>query len=251
MQELCYNFIQESRFFMNTPHHVAIIMDGNGRWATSRGLKRSEGHLAGSKTLERLALHAYDMGVKVLSVYAFSTDNFKRPQEEVDYLMNLFIKMFKTKFDKIAKKGIKVVFSGRKNNLPQEVLKSIYNLEEKTKTNTQGILNICLNYGGQEEIIDGAFKLAQDINAGLDISQMNREDFFKYLYQNLPPIDLLIRTGGQKRISNFMLYQLSYSEFYFTNTYFPDFDKSEFNKALFIYENTDRRYGGLNDKKNN
>ncbi len=230
---------------MNIPNHVAIIMDGNGRWATKRGLDRSMGHLEGSKTLEKLAIHALDRGVKVLSVYAFSTDNFKRSQKEVDYLMNLIVKYFNTKFEKISKKGIKVLVSGRKTNLREDVLKAIDNIEEKTKNNTAGILNICLNYGGQEEIIDGAIKLAKDINNGLDISNFKREDFYKYLYHELPPIDLLIRTGGELRVSNFMLYELSYSEFYFTNTYFPDFDKSEFNKALFMYENRDRRFGGI------
>lgn len=234
---------------MNVPKHVAIIMDGNGRWATNQGKKRSEGHLEGSKTLEKLALHAIDMGVEILSVYAFSTDNFKRDFEEVNYLMNLIVKYFNTKFEKINKKGIKVVVSGRKSNLRPDVLKAIEDIEEKTKNNTKGILNICFNYGGQEEIIDGAIKLAKDINNGLDITNFKREDFYKYLYHDLPPIDLLIRTGGEQRVSNFMLYQMSYSEFYFTNTYFPDFDKSEFNKALFMYENRDRRFGGIVDKE--
>lgn len=236
---------------MNIPKHVAIIMDGNGRWATKRGLKRSAGHLEGSKTIEKIAIHALDSGVKVLSIYAFSTDNFKRGQEEVDYLMNLFVKTFKNKFDKFVKKGVKVVFSGRKNNLKEEVIDTINDLEEKTKDNENGILNICLNYGGQEEIIDAAIKLAKDINDGLDIKSLTREDFYKYLYQELPPIDLIIRTGGEVRLSNFMLYQASYSEFYFTNTLFPDFDKSEFNKALFIYDNKDRRFGGINSEKSN
>lgn len=234
---------------MQVPNHVAIIMDGNGRWATKRGLKRSAGHLEGSKAFERIAFHAIDMGVKVLSVYAFSTDNFKRDKEEVDYLMNLFIKYFKTKMDKINKKGIRVVFSSRKENLRDDVVASMENMENETKNNKVGILNICLNYGGQEEIIDAAKKLANDINNGLDITNLKREDFYKYLYQNLPPIDLLIRTGGEIRVSNFMLYQMSYSEFYFTNTLFPDFDKSEFNKALFMYENRDRRFGGVDTEK--
>lgn len=234
---------------MNVPHHVAIIMDGNGRWAESRGLKRSAGHLEGSKTLEKLAIHAMDIGVKVLSVYAFSTDNFKRSEEEVNYLMDLVVKYFNKKFDKIDKRGIKVVISGRKEPLRKDVLEAIHNIEEKTKENKEGILNICLNYGGQEEIIDGAIKLAQDIQNGLDIKNFKREDFYHYLYHDLPPIDLLIRTGGEERVSNFMLYQMSYSEFYFTKTYFPDFGKSELNKALFMYENRNRRFGGIPNEK--
>ena len=234
---------------MNVPKHVAIIMDGNGRWATKRGLVRSAGHLEGSKTLEKLAIHAIDMGVKVLSVYAFSTDNFKRDAKEVNYLMDLVVKYFNTKFEKINKKGVKVVISGRKTNLRSDVIEAINNIEKKTKDNTAGIIYICLNYGGQVEIIDGAIRLAEDIKNGLDVSNFKREDFNHYMYHELPPIDLLIRTGGELRVSNFMLYEMSYSEFYFTNTYFPDFDKSEFNKALFMYENRDRRFGGLNDKK--
>ena len=234
---------------MNVPKHVAIIMDGNGRWAEKRGLKRSMGHLEGSKTLEKLAIHAIDMGVSILSVYAFSTDNFKRDEEEVKYLMDLVVKYFNTKFEKINKKGVRVIVSGRKENLRSDVVEAINNIEQKTKNNTAGILNICLNYGGQEEIIDGAIKLAEDIKNGLDVSNFKREDFYSYLYHNLPPIDLLIRTGGELRVSNFMLYQMSYSEFYFTNTLFPDFDKSEFNKAIFMYENRDRRFGGINEKK--
>ncbi len=235
---------------MNVPKHVAIIMDGNGRWATKRGMPRSAGHLEGSKTLEKIALHAIDMGVNVLSVYAFSTDNFKRSKEEVDYLMDLFVKMFNTKFEKINKKGIKVVISGRKNHLREDVLQAIELIEKRTEDNQAGILNICLNYGGQEEIIDGAIKLAEDIKNGLDVSAFTRDDFYKYLYHELPPIDLLIRTGGELRVSNFMLYEMSYSEFYFTNTYFPDFDKSEFNKALFMFENRDRRFGEIHDSQN-
>ena len=233
---------------MLVPNHVAIIMDGNGRWATKKGLERSAGHLEGSKTLEKILFHAMDMGINVLSVYAFSVDNFKRDKKEVDYLMKLVVKFLRSKIDKINKRNIKVLVSGRKENLNKEVIDAIEKIEESTKDNDKGILNICLNYGGQEEIIDGAIKLACDINQGLDISSFKREDFRKYLYHDLPEVDLLIRTGGEQRLSNFMLYQLSYTEFYFTNTLFPDFDKSEFNKALFMYENRDRRFGGIHEE---
>ena len=159
---------------MNVPKHVAIIMDGNGRWAEKRGMPRSAGHLEGSKTLEKLAIHAIDMGVSVLSVYAFSTDNFKRDVGEVNYLMDLVVKYFNTKFEKINKKGVKVVISGRKTNLRSDVIEAINNIEEKTKNNTAGILNICLNYDGQEEIVDGAIRLAEDIKNGLDVSNFKR-----------------------------------------------------------------------------
>lgn len=233
---------------MLVPNHVAIIMDGNGRWATKKGLERSAGHLEGSRTLEKILFHAMDMGVKILSVYAFSTDNFKRDRKEVDYLMNLVVKFFRSKLDKINKRNIKVLVSGRKEHLNTDVIEAIEKIERVTIDNKSGILNICLNYGGQEEIVDGAIKLAHDINNGLDITSFTKEDFRRYLYHDLPEVDLLIRTGGEQRLSNFMLYQLSYTEFYFTNTLFPDFDKSEFNKALFMYENRDRRFGGLHEE---
>ena len=218
---------------LKIPNHVAIIMDGNGRWATNRGLKRSEGHI-----------HAINKGVKVLSVYAFSTDNFKRTKEEVDYLMNLFILMFKTKFKVIDKENIKVIFSGRREPLSKNVLDAMDSIVKKTENNTKGILNICLNYGGQEEIIDGTKRIIDDINNGkISKDDITKEKFYEYLYQDLPPIDLLIRTSGEYRVSNFMLYQMSYSEFYFTNTLFPDFDENEFDKAIESFNHRDRRFG--------
>ncbi len=230
---------------LKIPRHISIIMDGNGRWATKRGLKRSEGHLAGSKMLERLALHAIDLGVEVLSVYAFSTDNFKRSEEEVNYLMNLFIKMFKSKFKTLNKKGIKVTFSGRKEPLREDVLKSMESIKELTKNNTKGTLNICLNYGGQEEIVDAIKKI---VNDKVDINTIDKNTLYKYLYNDLPPIDLLIRTSGELRVSNYMIYEMAYSEFYFTDTLFPDFDEAELDKAIEAYNGRDIRLGG-NSKK--
>lgn len=230
---------------LKIPRHISIIMDGNGRWATKRGLKRSEGHLAGSKMLERLALHAIDLGVEVLSVYAFSTDNFKRSEEEVNYLMNLFIKMFKSKFKTLNKKGIKVTFSGRKEPLREDVLESMESIKELTKNNTKGTLNICLNYGGQEEIVDAIKKI---VNDKVDINTIDKNTLYKYLYNDLPPIDLLIRTSGELRVSNYMIYEMAYSEFYFTDTLFPDFDEKELDKAIEAYNGRDIRLGG-NSKK--
>lgn len=229
---------------LKIPNHLAIIMDGNGRWAKQRGKKRSMGHLEGSKTLEDLAVYAVRRGVKVLSVYAFSTDNFKRSEDEVSYLMNLFTTLFKTKLKKIQNEGIKVVFSGRKHPLSDEVLDAMDKIVEKTKDNKNGILNICINYGGQEEIVDATKKIVKDIENGkLKEEDLNKEIFNKYLYQDLPPIDLLIRTSGEYRVSNFMLYQMSYSEFYFTDTLFPDFKESELDKAIESYNHRDRRFG--------
>lgn len=228
------------------PKHVSIIMDGNGRWATRRGLKRSEGHLAGSKTLEKLAIHAIDKGVEVLSVYAFSTDNFKRSQEEVDYLMNLFIKMFSVKFATLKKNGIKVVFSGRRENLRDDVLKAMDKIVNETKDNSKGILNVCLNYGGQEEIVDAVKKI---VSEGIDPDTIDKKTMYKYLYNDLPPIDLLIRTSGECRVSNYMIYQMAYSEFYFTDVLFPDFDGDELDKAIDSYNGRDIRLGGNSEKE--
>ncbi len=231
------------------PLHVGIIMDGNGRWAKEKGLNRSEGHKAGGKVLEKIALYAKNLGIKYLSVYAFSTDNFKRSEEEVNNLMDLLIYYFKTKLDTICKDNIKVVFSGRTCNLRSDVIEAMKHIIEKTKNNTKCILNICLNYGGQEEIVDACLKIANDLNSGfLKKEALNRETFRKYLYQDLPPIDLLIRTGKEHRLSNFMLYQNFYAEIYFTDTFFPDFDEKEFDEALIYYNKCDRKFG---DVKNN
>ena len=231
---------------MEIPTHVAIIMDGNGRWAQERGLKRREGHKAGGKTLERLLMHAKKRGIKYLSVYAFSTDNFKRSQEEVDYLMDLLIYYFKTKLQTLCKDDIKVVFSGRREPLKEEVLKEMDNITDKTKDNKTCLLNICLNYGAQEEIVDASLKVAEDIeNGALKKEDLTRDNFYHYLYQDLPPIDLLIRTGKEHRLSNFMLYQAFYAEIYFVDTYFPDFLEEDLDKALAYYGERDRRFGAV------
>ena len=230
------------------PNHVGIILDGNGRWATEKGLTRTEGHKKGAENLDSLALHILNTGTKYLSVYAFSTDNFKRPEKEVSFLMNLFIKMFKTKMEKIIKNDIRVVFSGRRDNLREDVLDAMDGIVEKSKNNKKGTLNICLNYGSQEEIVDGVKKVLKDImDKKIDIDDLDKELYYKYMYQDLPPIDLMIRTSGEQRLSNFMLYQLTYSELYFTDTYFPDFDEKEYDKALEAYNNRDRRFGKIKD----
>ena len=233
----------------NVPNHVGIIMDGNGRWALERGLKRSAGHKEGGKTLEKLALHAKNIGIKVLTVYAFSTDNFKRSDEEVNFLMDLLIYYFNEKLDKVCKDGIKIVFSGRREPLREDVLKSMDSIVEKTKNNKECILNICLNYGAQEEICDATLKIIDDINNGkLKKEELTREIYFKYLYQDLPPIDLLIRTGKEHRLSNFMLYQSFYAEIYFVDTYFPDFTEKDLDYAIEYFNHRDRRFGSV---KNN
>ena len=229
---------------LKIPYHVGIILDGNGRWANERGLKRSEGHKAGFETLKILSKYVFTRGVKVLSVFAFSTENFNRTKEEVDYLMNLFLKGFKSSIKEFNKNNIKVVFSGRKEPLSDKVYKSMKSLEKETLNNTGGVLNICLNYGGQTEIVDTTKKLINDVLDGkLKTEDITPEIFMKNLYNDLPPIDFLIRTSGEIRISNFMLFSLAYAEMYFPHTYFPDFKEDEFDKALEEYTKRDRRFG--------
>lgn len=230
-------------------NHVAIIMDGNGRWATERNKKRSYGHKEGFNTLRKLSRHIFRSGVKVLSVYAFSTENFKREKEEVDFLMNLFLKSFKILENELMKEKVKIIFSGRKEPLNDKVYKEMKRIEKNTEKNDNAILNVCLNYGGHAEIIDASKKITTDVlNNKLDRSCLDEKTYNKYLYNELPPIDLLIRTGGELRVSNFMLWQLAYAEFYFTDTYFPDFNESEYDKAVESYNKRDRRFGGVNKK---
>jgi len=238
---------------MKVPNHVGIIVDGNGRWATQKGKKRSEGHLAGSKNLDSLCQYIFDKGVKILSLYVFSTENFKRSDEEVNYLMDLFIKKFKNDFKIFNKKDIKIVFSGRREPLRQEILDIIDDITYKTKDNKSGILNFCLNYGSHAEIIDAVKRINKDvINNKLVIDELNDDIFKNYLYNNLPDVDLLIRTGGEIRLSNFMLWQCAYAELYFTDILFPDFNEAELEKALDSYNRRDRRYGEINyEKKSN
>lgn len=227
------------------PNHIGIIMDGNGRWATNRGLKRSLGHKAGADNLEKLLNHIYNLGIKYVSVYAFSTENFKREKSEVDYLMDLFVKMFSKKKKIFVKNELKVIFSGRRDNLRSDVRESIEKLEEATKDLKRGVFNICLNYGGRYEIIDMTKKIASLVKEGIiDIDSIDEELVSKYMYQELPPLDFVIRTSGEQRISNFMLWQASYAEYYFPETLFPDFDEIEFDKALEVYKSRNRRFGG-------
>lgn len=220
------------------PNHVGIIMDGNRRWAKEKNKKTIEGHLAGANRIISLAKYIFDKGVKYLSIYAFSTENFNRSAEEVSYLMGLIIKFFNERVNELHDYNIKIVVSGLRDNLSKEVLKCIDNVVDLTKDNTGGVLNVCLNYGGRREIVDAVNKIKE---ANITVTE---ETFGKYLYNDLPDLDFVIRTSGEERISNFMLWQISYAEFYFPKVYFPDFDEKEFDKALEIYNNRNRRFGG-------
>lgn len=231
---------------LNLPIHVGIIMDGNGRWAKKRGLARSLGHSAGAKNLKKLLRHIFKRGIKYVSVYAFSTENFKRSKEEVDYLMKLFIKMFKTNAKEFIKDKIKVVFSGSRNNLSEELNNAMDDLEEKTKDFENGIFNVCLNYGGRSEIIDATKKIAKLVKDGnLAIDDIDEEVLDNNMYNRLPDLDFVIRTSGEIRTSNFMPWQSTYAEYYFPDTLFPDFDEKQFDIAIEEYQKRSRRFGGV------
>lgn len=222
----------------NEINHVGIIMDGNRRWAKEKGLKSFDGHNAGANRIIELAKHVFSKNIKYLSIYAFSTENFKRTQEEVNYLMDLIVKFFTSKVDELNKNNIKIVFSGRKEPVSDRVYNCLKKVENMTKSNTRGVLNVCFNYGSRVEIVDACQKLIDNNQ------EITEENINKNLYQNLPDLDLIIRTSGEQRLSNFMLWQASYAELYFTKVYFPDFDNNEFDKALDEYYKRVRRFGG-------
>ena len=228
---------------LKIPNHVAIIVDGNGRWAKLKGMPRIKGHDAGYENLKKLGKYILSKGINVLSLYLFSTENFKREQKEVDHLMNLFVVIYEKDKKFFMDNNIKVIFSGRDENLPSKVIKARNKLTKLTKNNTGGTLNICLNYGGRAEIVDATKKMIED-----KVKDITEETFSKYLYQDLPDVDLMIRTSGELRLSNFLLWQLSYAELYFTNTLFPDFNENDFDEAIINYTKRDRRFGGI---KNN
>lgn len=227
------------------PNHIGIIMDGNGRWATKRGLPRSAGHKAGAENLKKLCRHINKLGLNYLSLYAFSTENFKREVSEVNYLMNLFIEMFTNDFKFLIEDNVKVLFSGRREGLPKNVVKAINQMESESKNNTGTVLNICLNYGSQDEIVDMVKKISSEVKDNkISIEDIDKELVNKNMYYELPPVDYVIRTSGEMRISNFMLWQSSYAEYYFPETLFPDFNELEFDKAIEEFNKRHRRFGG-------
>ena len=228
---------------LKIPHHVASIVAGNGRWAQERGYSRLKGHDAGFKNLKKLGKYILSKGIKVLSVYVFSTENFKRSDDEVSHLMDLFVLMYQRDKNFFMKNNIKVVFSGRDDPLPKRVIDARNKLADLTKDNTGGIFNVCLNYGGRAEIVDATKKIIHD---GITENEINEEVFSHYMYQDLPDVDLMIRTSGELRLSNFLLLELSYAEFYFPNIKFPDFKEKDFDDAIIDYTKRDRRFGGIN-----
>jgi undecaprenyl diphosphate synthase len=231
------------------PNHVGIIMDGNGRWAQERGQIRTFGHKKGAENLKKLCIYMKDKGVKYISLYAFSTENFKREAKEVNFLMSLFMKVFTSEKDFIMDNKIRVLFSGRREPLPKNVLDSMDELMEETKDFDGATMNICLNYGSVYEIVDTTKKICEMYkNGDIELEDITKDFIQKNLYQDLPPLDFVIRTSGELRLSNFMMYQASYAEFYFPSVYFPDFDEKEFDKALLAFNHRDRRFGGIKNE---
>jgi undecaprenyl diphosphate synthase len=232
------------------PRHIAIIMDGNGRWAQKRNLPRAEGHRQGGKTVEAIAQHCVDIGIQSLTIYSFSMENWKRPKDEVDALMHLYSEYLIRIRPTLMKNNVKLVHLGRLSQLPPKVQKELTKTIELTANNTGMILALALNYGSRVEIIDAAKKIAQEYKDGdLSLDDIDENCISRHLYTaGLPDPDLLIRTANEMRVSNFLLWQISYSEFYVTDTLWPDFTGKDLEKAILTYSQRSRRFGSINKK---
>ena len=237
---------------MNVPQHVAIILDGNGRWAKSKGMPRNYGHAQGSKNVERICEEAWRLGIKYLTVYAFSTENWNRPQDEVDALMNLLRRYMKTCLTTASKNDMKVRVIGDITRLDEDIRSRILELEEATKNNGGLNFQIAINYGSRDELVRGIRRLAQDcVDNKKDPAEITEAVIERYLdTHGIPDPDLLIRTSGEQRLSNFLLWQLAYTEFYFTDVHWPAFTKEELIKAIEQYNKRDRRFGGVKEEQN-
>lgn len=235
---------------MNIPQHVAIILDGNGRWAKAKGMPRNYGHAQGSKNVEKICEEAWRMGIKYLTVYAFSTENWNRPKEEVNALMKLLRNYMKTCLKTAAKNDMKVRVIGDITKLDEDIQKRILELEEATKNNSGLNFQIAINYGSRDEITRAVRTLAEDVKEGkLMPEEVNEACIERYLdTHDIPDPDLLIRTSGEQRLSNYLLWQLAYTEFYFTDVYWPDFNREELIKACEKYNKRERRYGGVKEE---
>lgn len=229
------------------PVHIAIIMDGNGRWARRRGLPRHFGHKAAIDTIRNVVSWAGEVGVKILTLYAFSTENWSRPQLEVDFLMRLPVEYLETELEKLQKNNIKLQVFGEPEGLPEHTRKAVFEATQKTAGNTGLILNLAFNYGSRAEIIRAVQQVAREAARGdLMPDNIDEEQFQSHLYTvGLPDPDLMIRPSGELRISNFLLWQMAYTEFWFSSTMWPDFSRREFLQAVRDYQNRDRRFGGI------
>lgn len=231
----------------NIPSHIAIIMDGNGRWAKRRGLPRIAGHREGTKVIKKIVKKANELGVSVLTLYAFSTENWKRPKNEVDFLMKLPDSFLKTYLPELIEENVQVRIMGEKDNLPDHTVAAVEAAIKQTKENNGLILNFALNYGSRYELSNAIQKIAEDVKTGsLSIDSINDELISTYFFRpELKDPDLLIRTSGEIRLSNFMLWQLAYTELWFTDTYWPDFTEEELERAIKDYQLRGRRFGGV------
>ncbi len=229
------------------PQHVAVIMDGNGRWAQGRGLPRIAGHKQGVQTLKDLLRCCKEWGIPALTVYAFSTENWRRSATEVEFLMRLFERMLRRELAELCEEGVRISFAGNLSALPQSLQDEIARAETATLANTEVRLTVAMNYGGRDEIVDGVRAIAQQASQGnLNPDDINAEFFGRYLYlSDLPDPDLLIRTSGEQRLSNFLLWQMAYTELYFADVQWPDFSLDEFRKALETLQSRHRRFGGV------
>ena len=238
---------QDKTIKSNIPKHVAIIMDGNGRWATKRHLPRSAGHRAGVESLREIINVSIEIGVEYLTVYSLSSENWKRPESEIKFLMKLFLATIKNELRLLMEYGVRLRLIGDRKSLPPEIVKAYEEAEKKTSENTKLNFNIALNYGSRQEILDAFKALGEKINSGeLDIEDIGIKDLSDNLYtKDIPDPDFLIRTSGEHRISNFLLWQISYSELYFTKVLWPDFKRKHFIKAIDEYQKRNRRFGKL------
>ena len=226
------------------PRHIAIILDGNGRWARSRGLPRTAGHAAGSENFRKIATYCKDIGVEYLTVYAFSTENWKRPEDEVRTIMRLLRRYLNEAIDTMERDKIRMKIFGDVAGLPLELQELVRKTDEISKRYQGFQANICLNYGGRDEIVHAARRYAEDYAAGRTQGELSEEQFGGYLYSaGIPDPDLLIRPGGEQRISNFLLWQCAYAEFYFSDVLWPDFGTDELDKAIAAFRQRDRRFG--------
>jgi undecaprenyl diphosphate synthase len=227
----------------NAPRHVAIIMDGNGRWAKRRLLPRAAGHRAGVRVLEPILEAAGEAGVETLTLYAFSTENWARPEDEVATLMKLFLETAKERVPELGERGVRIRFVGRREKLPKEIQSSMREAEDLTAANDKLDVYIAINYGGRSEIVDATRRMISD---GLDPDEVDEATFSRYLYApEVPEMDLVIRTSGELRVSNFLLWQIAYAELYVTDTLWPDFSKEEFKAAIDSFAARSRRRGGV------
>ena len=228
----------------NIPRHIAIILDGNGRWAKKRGLPRTAGHAVGSENFRKIATYCKNIGVDYLTVYAFSTENWKRPEDEVKTIMRLLGRYLQEAIDTMERDQIRMRVFGDVEGLPQELRELVAKTDEISRRYEGFQANICLNYGGRAEILNAAKRYARDLAAGKADESLSEEQFGNYLYSaGIPDPDLMIRPGGEQRISNFLLWQCAYAEFYFTDVLWPDFTPEELDKAIAAYQKRDRRYG--------